>query len=85
MPPQSELRCLFKESRRSVASSDLMSMMRELEHQTVRFKVRSLMKEAGLISKQPGAHRYQVARSERLDILNLLTREFDVLRPNQVW
>ncbi len=62
-----------------------MSMMRELEHQTVRFKVRSLMKEAGLISKQPGAHRYQVARSERLDILNLLTREFDVLRPNQVW
>lgn len=43
------------------------------------------MKEAGLVSKQPGAHRYKVAQSERPDIPNLLTREFDVQQPNQVW
>ncbi|SAH22121.1 IS911 transposase orfB [Enterobacter hormaechei] len=62
-----------------------MSMMRELGYQIGRFKVRNLMKEAGLASKQPGAHRYKVARSERPDIPNLLAREFDVLQPNHVW
>ena len=42
------------------------------------------MKEAGLVSKQPGAYLYKVARSERPDP-NLLAREFDVQQPNQVW
>ena len=62
-----------------------MSTMRDLGHQIGRFTVRSLMKEAGLVSKQPSIYRYQVTRSERLDILNLLAREFDVQQPNQVW
>ncbi len=85
MQQRSELRRLFKASRDSAGSRALMSMMQELGHQIGRFKVRSLMKEAGLVSKQPGAHRYQVARSERQDIPNLLAREFDVQQPNQVW
>ncbi len=51
-----------------------MSMMRELGYQIGRFKVRNLMKEAGLVSKQPSAHRYQVAQSERPDIPDLLAR-----------
>ncbi|MBL0637471.1 IS3 family transposase [Aeromonas veronii] len=82
---RSELRRLFKESRSSAGSRALMSMMRELGYQIGRFKVRNLMKEVGLVSKQPGAHRYQVAQSERPDIPNLLAREFDVQQPNQVW
>ena len=49
-----------------------MSMMRELGYQIGRFNIRNLMKEAGLASKQPGAHRYKVAQSERPDIPNLL-------------
>ncbi len=85
MQPRSELRRLFKESRDSAGSRALMSMMRELGYQIGRFKVRNLMKEAGLVSRQPGVHRYQVARSERPDIPNLLAREFDVQQPNQVW
>ncbi|WP_421239486.1 IS3 family transposase [Aeromonas enteropelogenes] len=85
MQQRSELRRLFKESRDSAGSRALMSMMRELGYQIGRFKVRNLMKEAGLASKQPGAHRYKVARSERPDIPNLLAREFDVQQPNQVW
>ena len=40
----------------SVGSRLLMSMMRELGHQNDRFKARSLMKEAGLESKQTGSH-----------------------------
>lgn len=59
--------------------------MRALGHQIGRFKVRRLMKGAGLVSKQPGAHRYQVARSELPDVTNLLAREFDVQQLNQVW
>lgn len=58
-----------------------MSMMRELGYQIGRFKVRRLMKDAGLVSKQPGAHAYKVARAERPDIPNLLAREFAVLLP----
>ncbi len=85
MQQRCELRRLFKESRNSAGSRALMSMMRELGYQIGRFKVRSPMKEAGLASKQPGVHRYKVARSERPDIPNLLAREFDVQQPNQVW
>lgn len=40
------------------------------------------MKDAGLVSKQPGAHAYKVARAERPDIPNLLAREFAVPQPN---
>lgn len=85
MQQRCELRRLFKASRNSAGSRALMSMMRELGYQIGRFKVRNLMKEAGLASKQPGAHRYKVAQSERPDIPNLLAREFDVQQPNQVW
>ncbi len=62
---RSELRRLFKESRGSAGSRALMPMMRELGYQIGRFKLRNLMKEAGLVSKQPGAHHYKVAQSER--------------------
>ena len=85
MQQRSELRRLFKESRGSAGSRALMSMMRELGYQIGRFKVRNLMKEGGLASKQPGAHRYKAAQSERPDIPNLLAREFDAPQPNQVW
>lgn len=50
-----------------------------------RFKVRSLMKEANLFSKQPGAHRYKKAGDECLDTPNYLNREFSVSCVNQVW
>ncbi len=57
-------------------------MMQEDGEQIGRFKVRGLMRELGLISKQPGSHAYKKATVERPDILN---REFDVPAPNQVW
>jgi putative transposase len=82
---RSELRRLFKDSRSSAGSRALMSMMRELGHQIGRFKVRRLMKEADLVSKQPGSHAYKTAKSERPDIPNLLARDFDVQQPDRVW
>ncbi len=82
---RSELRRLFKESRSSVGSRALMSMMPELGHNVGRIKVRSLMKEAGLTSKQPGSHAYKTAQVERPEIPYRFDREFDVAEPNQVW
>lgn len=59
--------------------------MQELGYQVGRFKVRSLMKEAGLLSKQPGSHSYKSVQMERPDIPNRLEREFDVVEPNKFW
>jgi putative transposase len=59
-----------------------MSMMREDGEQIGRFKVRSLMRELELVSKQPGSHAYKKATIERPDIPNILNREFDVPAPN---
>src|SRR5690606_13900765 len=50
-----------------------------------RFRVRSLMRELGLVCRQPGSHRYKHATVERPDIPNLLNRKCAVGRPNQVW
>ncbi|SIO96366.1 Integrase core domain protein [Vibrio spartinae] len=63
----------------------LISMMKAIGYQVGRFKVRRLMKEAGLISKQPGVHRYKTGGMKRSDIPNQLTRQFDVHSPNEVW
>lgn len=43
------------------------------------------MREAKLTSKQPGPHSYKTAQVERLDIPNILDREFDVSAPDSVW
>ena len=50
-----------------------------------RFKVRSLMREAGLKSRQPGPSPYKKYGQARVDIPNLLDRQFDVPEPNKVW
>lgn len=59
-------------------------MMQEHGEQIGQLKVRGLMRELGLISKQPGSHAYQKTTVERPDIPNILNREFDVPAPNQV-
>jgi len=76
---------LFRSTRNAAGSRSLVDMMRELGHVIGRFKVRRLMKEAALVSKQPGSHAYKVADAERPDIPNHLDREFDVGTPNTVW
>ncbi|MGF1706839.1 IS3 family transposase [Enterovibrio baiacu] len=82
---RSETKRLFTLSRRAAGSRSLVEMLRELGHQVGRFKVRRLMKEAKLVSKQPGSHSYKQATVERPDIPNQLNRKFTVDAPNQVW
>lgn len=62
-----------------------MAMMQEEDEQIGWLKVRRLMHELALISKQPGSHVYKKATVERPDIPNTLNRAFDVKAPNQVW
>jgi putative transposase len=76
---------LFTQSRSAAGSRSIVSMMQEDGEQIGRFKVRGLMRELGLISKQPGSHAYKKATVERPDIPNTLNREFDVPEPNKVW
>ena len=76
---------LFSQSRSAAGSRSILSLMREDGEQIGRFKVRSLMRELELVSKQPGSHAYKKATVERPDIPNILNREFDVPTPDHVW
>jgi putative transposase len=76
---------LFTRGRSAPGSRSIKAMMREEGEQIGRFKVRSLMRELALVSKQPGSHAYKKATVERPDIPNILNRAFDVEAPNQVW
>jgi len=83
------LRAAVKEkhrmSRGSAGSRSIVSMLATDGIQIGRFKVCRLMKEAKIISKQAGTHKYKTALDERLEIPNTLDREFSVIRPNTVW
>ncbi|WP_338793193.1 IS3 family transposase [Pseudomonas sp. AE27] len=76
---------LFTQSRSAAGSRSIMLMMKENGMQIGRFKVRRLMRELNLISKQPGSHAYKKATVERPDIPNVLDRGFSVASPNTVW
>lgn len=66
-------------------SRSIMLMIRVDGIEIGRFKVRKLMSEMKLISKQPGLHAYKKAKMERPDIPNVLDRKFIVSAPNEVW
>lgn len=76
---------IFNASRQSAGSRSIVTKLRGQGEIIGRFKVRRLMKEANLVSKQPKPPAYKVAKVERPDIPNHLDRQFDVKLPNQVW
>lgn len=82
---RAKVRELFTLSRQSAGSRSLVWMLAAEGYQAGRYKVRRLMREAGLASKQPGQPRYRAPKSERPDIPNLLDRQFQPERMNQVW
>ncbi|WDM04089.1 IS3-like element IS222 family transposase [Pseudomonas aeruginosa] len=82
---RSQVNQLFSQSRGSAGSRSILGMLREEGVTIGRFRVRRLMRELGLVSKQPGSHAYKQAKVERPDIPNRLNREFATEHPNQVW
>ncbi|HHK2514655.1 TPA: IS3-like element IS222 family transposase, partial [Pseudomonas aeruginosa] len=82
---RSQVNQLFSQSRGSAGSRSILGMLREEGVTIGRFRVRRLMRELCLVSKQPGSHAYKQATVERPDIPNRLNREFATEHPNQVW
>ncbi|MFU7351178.1 IS3 family transposase [Pseudomonas paraeruginosa] len=82
---RSQVNQLFSQSRGSTGSRSILGMLREEGVTIGRFRVRRLMRELGLVSKQPGSHAYKQATVERPDIPNRLNRAFATEHPNQVW
>ncbi|WP_432695585.1 IS3 family transposase [Marinobacterium sp. YM272] len=75
----------FKLSRGALGSRGICDFLASEGIVAGRYLVRRLMKESGLVCKQPGRHKYKRTTIEHVDIPNRLNREFDVLHPNQVW
>ncbi len=63
---RSQVNALFTQSRGSAGSRSIMTMMQDDGIDIGRFKVRRLIQEQGLISKQPGSPAYKQATVERL-------------------
>jgi len=71
---------------REAAGSRTISGQLKIEGEKVgRYKARSLMREAGLVSKQHKKHRYRVAEEESVIAANHLNRGFNVAQPDRVW
>lgn len=76
---------VFRQSRSSAGSRTITERLQAEGISIGRYKVRKLMRESGLICKQPGPHAYKQATVERPDIPNHLDRQFNVVQPDQVW
>ena len=71
---------------RGAAGARTISGMLKLQGEPVgRYKAASLMKAAGLVSKQLKKHRYRLPGEVSIVTDNILNRQFTVDRPNQVW
>jgi putative transposase len=76
---------IFTEARSSVGSLGIRSILADEGIDAGRYLIRRLMKESGLICKQPGPHKYKRASVEHVEISNRLNRQFKVAAPNKVW
>ncbi len=68
-------------SRGSAGSRTLVIMMRDLGYRIGRFKVRSLMQDAMVVSKQSKVRVYKQTGFERLDIPNISTGHLMLMPP----
>ncbi|GAA3899108.1 IS3 family transposase [Halomonas cibimaris] len=79
------VRRVFTQGRGSAGSRTVKALLNQAGITIGRFKVRRLMRELGLVSRQPGPCAYRMATVEKPDIPNLLAREFTVSRPDRAW
>ena len=74
-----------KASRGSAGARTLSEDLRGAGHQVGRYMARSLMKEAGIASRQRRPHKYKSSGVESLVAEHELEREFYVVDINKVW
>jgi len=76
---------IHQESRCSAGTRTIAGLLQQQGEKVGRYKIRSIMQEADLTSKQPGQHKYKAATKPSDIAENHLNREFTVSQPNKVW
>ena len=77
---------LFKKSRESLGSREMMKKLREEGFQIGRYRVRSLMNKLGLVVTQRIAYKVTTVRKHSDAVAdNLLNQCFNPVAPNEVW
>lgn len=80
------MKALFKASRNSLGSREMMKKLRKEGYKIGRYKVRKLMKKLGLIVTQRVAYKVTTKRKHSDAVAdNLLNQNFDPAAPNEVW
>lgn len=82
---KAKVRSIFEGSRQAAGSRTICRTLQQQGEVIGRYRVRRLMKEMGLESKQPGKHRYKPAVKPSDIADNILNREFTVEQANKVW
>ena len=72
-------------SRGSFGSRSISGKLKEQGYAVGRYKTRTLMKEANVLSKQPGKPKFNAGYKPSEIADNILNREFTVEAPNQAW
>jgi putative transposase len=80
-----ELKRWFGLSGGSAGQRSLLTLLAGAGFNASRWLVRKLMKQAGLVSRQQPTHRYAKSEKAHLSIPNVLNRQFQPSKPNQVW
>ncbi|WP_414158119.1 IS3 family transposase [Pseudomonas sp. BNK-45] len=88
-PEREKLKALLvkhhKASRASAGSRTLAKVLQANGHSVGRYMARSLMREAGIASRQRRRHKYKSSGVEALVAPHVLKRQFEVTAMNQVW
>ena len=80
------IKALFKQSRDSLGSREMMKKLREEGIEIGRYKVRNLMRKMNLKVAQRIAYKVTTKRNYRDDVAdNLLNQNFNPVAPNQIW
>lgn len=80
------MKALFKQSRCSLGSREMVKKLREEGFQIGRYRVRNLMKRLGLVVKQRVAYKVTTKRKHSDAVAsNLLNQNFNPTAPNEIW
>lgn len=79
------VKAIFNESNGSAGARTLASIATGRGTTLSRYRAGRLMKQCRLVSCQQPRHAYKKATQAHVEIPNHLNRQFDVIKPNQVW
>jgi transposase InsO family protein len=81
-----KIKTLFKKSRNTYGTRRMVKVMKNSGIEMGRFKARRLMKQLGLEARYPKKYRATTDSQHKSAILpNILDRQFNPSRPNEVW